>query len=52
MDLFRYIPVALWLAKHQAEIEQLNKLLGPTFAEFNKVKGEVLAILRKVDWST
>lgn len=48
MNIFTWLPYLIKIANHQEEIEQLQELLGPTIAEFNKVKEKVLPLLGKL----
>lgn len=49
MDMFfKYLPFMIKLSQHQAEINELTTLLGPTIAEFNKVRAKVLPLVQKL----
>lgn len=48
MNIFEYIPYLVKISNHQTEIEELQKLLAPTFAEFNKVKDKAIPLIAKV----
>lgn len=47
-DIFKYLPYIIKLSEHQSEITELTNLLGPTFAEFNKVKAKVIPLVVKL----
>lgn len=47
-ELFKYLPYLIKASEHQPEITELTTLLGPTIAEFNKVKARVIPLVVKL----
>lgn len=46
--MFEYLPLLIKIAQHENEITELKTLMGPTLAEFNKVKTKVLPLMQKL----
>lgn len=47
-DIFKYLPYIIKLSEHKDEVNELTTLLGPTLAEFNKVKARVVPLIVKI----